>query len=126
MDPAHSAAAVSLPVEPQPLTFTGSAREYFGIWIVNLALSVLTLGVYSAWAKVRRLQYFHRHTRLAGAPFDYHGSPIAILEGRIVAVNLLLIYTLAGQLGPVCWHMRPATWRGGTPSEKFFRDQRSC
>jgi uncharacterized membrane protein YjgN (DUF898 family) len=101
MDPAHSAAAVSLPVEPQPLTFTGSAREYFGIWIVNLALSVLTLGVYSAWAKVRRLQYFHRHTRLAGAPFDYHGSPIAILKGRIVAVNLLLIYTLAGQSGPV-------------------------
>lgn len=82
-------------------TFTGSGREYFGIWLVNFALSVLTLGIYSAWAKVRRLQYFHRHTRLAGAAFDYHGEPLAILKGRIVAVFLLVIYTLAGQAGPV-------------------------
>lgn len=87
--------------EPKPFIFTGSAREYFGIWVVNLTLSVLTLGVYSAWAKVRRLQYFYRHTRLEGVPFDYHGTPIAILKGRIVAVILLLVYTLAGQLGPV-------------------------
>lgn len=86
---------------PKPFVFTGSAREYFGIWVVNLALSVLTLGVYSAWAKVRRLQYFYRHTRLEGVPFDYHGTPIAILKGRIIAANLLLVYTLAGQLGPV-------------------------
>ena len=101
MDPDTSLFASFRSGLPEPLTFTGSAREYFGIWIVNLALSVLTLGVYSASAKVRRLQYFHRHTRLAGVPFDYHGTPLAILKGRIVAVNLLLIYTLAGQFGPV-------------------------
>ena len=29
-------------------TFTGRASEYFGIWIVNLLLSILTLGIYSA------------------------------------------------------------------------------
>jgi uncharacterized membrane protein YjgN (DUF898 family) len=85
----------------KPLTFTGSGREYFGIWLVNFALSVLTLGVYSAWAKVRRLQYFHRHMRLAGATFDYHGEPLAILKGRMVAVFLLGIYTLAGNAGPL-------------------------
>jgi uncharacterized membrane protein YjgN (DUF898 family) len=36
------------------LEFTGCAGEYFRIWIVNVCLSVLTLGIYSAWAKVRR------------------------------------------------------------------------
>ena len=46
----------------------------------SIALTIVTLGVYSAWAKVRRLQYFYRHTRLAGAGFDYHGDPIAILK----------------------------------------------
>jgi len=35
-----------------PLEFTGKGGEYFGIWIVNLFFSVLTLGIYSAWAKV--------------------------------------------------------------------------
>lgn len=85
----------------QRMTFTGNGREYFRIWIVNLALTVLTLGIYSAWAKVRRTQYFYRHIRLAGAGFEYHGTPIAILKGRIVAVVLLAIYYLAGQMSPL-------------------------
>jgi uncharacterized membrane protein YjgN (DUF898 family) len=34
-----------------PVVFTGKAGEYFGIWIVNLLLSIVTLGIYSAWAK---------------------------------------------------------------------------
>ena len=73
------------PFSAEPVSFTGTGGEYFKIWIVNLALTIVTLGVYSAWAKVRRLQYFYRHTRLAGAGFDYHGDPIAILKGRIIA-----------------------------------------
>ena len=59
-----------IPVESQRLTFTGSGGEYFKIWIVNLLLTIVTLGIYSAWAKVRRNEYFYRHTRLAGAGFD--------------------------------------------------------
>ncbi|MDD2929962.1 MAG: YjgN family protein [Sideroxydans sp.] len=81
--------------------FTGKGWEYFRIWIVNLLLSILTLGIYSAWAKVRRLQYFYRNTRLAGAGFEYHGTPIAILKGRIIAFVLLLAYTIAGQTNPL-------------------------
>ena len=37
-----------------PLAFHGSARDYFRIWIVNLCLTLLTLGIFSAWAKVRK------------------------------------------------------------------------
>ena len=74
------------------MSFTGQGSEYFRIWIVNLVLTILTLGVYSAWAKVRRLQYFYRHTRLAGSGFDYHGDPIAILKGRIVGLMLFGLY----------------------------------
>ncbi len=51
---------------PEQLHFTGTGGEYFGIWIVNLLLTIVTLGIYSAWAKVRRLQYFYRHTEVAG------------------------------------------------------------
>src|SRR5690348_14861168 len=51
--------------------FHGDAREYFRIWIVNLALGIVTLGIYSAWARVRTQRYFYANTRLAGAPFDY-------------------------------------------------------
>lgn len=37
----------------QALEFRGTIAEYFKIWIVNIALSLLTLGIYSAWATVR-------------------------------------------------------------------------
>ncbi|MFS2016188.1 YjgN family protein [Massilia sp. CT11-108] len=77
------------------LSFSGSGAEYFRIWIVNLMLTVATLGIYSAWAKTRRLQYFYRNTRLAGASFDFRGDPKAILRGRILAVALLAAYHYA-------------------------------
>ncbi|MEO7496502.1 MAG: YjgN family protein [Massilia sp.] len=73
----------------QAFGFTGSGGEYFRIWVVNLLLTILTLGIYSAWAKVRRLQYFYRNTTIAGASFNYHGNALAILKGRVLAVGLL-------------------------------------
>ncbi len=76
-------------------SFTGSGAEYFRIWIVNLTLTILTLGAYSAWAKVRRIQYFHRNTALAGAVFDFDGDARAILRGRVLAVILLAAYHYA-------------------------------
>ncbi|MDR1661848.1 MAG: DUF898 domain-containing protein [Azoarcus sp.] len=76
------------------LQFTGAGGEYFRIWIVNLLFSILTLGIYSAWAKVRREQYFHRNTVLDGSGFDYHGDPKAILKGRIIAVALLFVLAI--------------------------------
>jgi len=75
--------------------FTGSGAEYFRIWIVNLLLTVATFGIYSAWAKTRRLQYFYRNTHLAGAGFDFRGNPKAILRGRILAVIVLAAYHYA-------------------------------
>jgi len=75
--------------------FTGSGKEYFRIWIVNLCLTFATLGIYSAWAKVRRLQYFARNTQLDGAAFDFHGNPKAILKGRVLAVVLFAVYHYA-------------------------------
>ena len=74
--------------------FQGDGGEFFRIWIVNLVLSLLTLGIYSAWAKVRTKRYFFGNTELAGDRFDYLASPVAILKGRIIAVVLLGVYTL--------------------------------
>ncbi|MFL1407584.1 YjgN family protein [Marinobacter sp. M1N3S26] len=81
--------------------FHGTGKEYFGIWIVNILLTVVTLGIYSAWAKVRNNQYFYGNTELEGASFQYLASPIAILKGRIVAFVALVIYTLITELFPI-------------------------
>lgn len=81
--------------------FAGRGGEYFRIWIVNTCLSIITLGIYSAWAKVRRNQYLYRHTLLDGSSFDYHGDPENILKGRIIATILSAIYLVAFQLDPL-------------------------
>lgn len=83
------------------LGFDGSGKVYFRIWITNLLLSFLTLGIYSAWAKVRREQYFHRHLRIGDAAFDYHGSPLAILKGRLLLVVILALYSVTRLMPPV-------------------------
>lgn len=82
------------PIAPRKLVleFRGSAREYFRIWIVNLCLTLLTLGIFSAWAKVRKKRYFYSHTTLDGTPFQYLGQPIPILKGRVIAATAFLVY----------------------------------
>lgn len=91
-DPAPPSAA---PVHELVLKFHGSAREYFRIWAVNLCLTLLTLGVFSAWAKVRKKRYFYAHTTLDATPFQYLGQPLPILKGRLIAVLLFSLYYLS-------------------------------
>lgn len=79
--------------------FRGKGDEYLRIWLVNIALSLLTLGIYSAWAKVRREKYFHRNFVLDGSAFDYHGNPKAILKGRVLMVLLFGLVSLAEYFG---------------------------
>jgi uncharacterized membrane protein YjgN (DUF898 family) len=89
-EPAFSAVAEA---PRSRVRFTGAGSEYFRIWVVNLLLTLLTFGVYSAWAKVRKTRYFYQNTHLDGHAFDYHGAPLAILRGRMVAAVLLVAYS---------------------------------
>jgi len=84
-----------------PFEFTGKGGEFFRIWIVNLLLSIITLGIYSAWAKVRTQRYFYGNTRLDGSSFEYLADPIKILKGRIIAFVLLVIYVGSDMVSPI-------------------------
>ena len=92
-------ASTSAP-ESHPFSFTGTAGGFFGIWIVNLFLTIITLGIYSAWAKVRKKRYFYGHTWVGDANFEYHGNPIAILKGRLIAVAVFALYSGVGHFMP--------------------------
>ena len=86
---------------PLPFEFTGKAKEFFGIWFSNLLLSILTLGIYSAWAKVRRRRFFLGHTLIGGHRFDYHADPKVILKGRAIVVSVLVVMSLVSELSTV-------------------------
>lgn len=97
--------ATPAPLEPTTqrynFEFTGDAKEYFRIWIVNVVFSILTLGIYSAWAKVRTRRYFLGNTLLAGNSFDFHADPVKILYGRILMTILLGGYLFGSKISPL-------------------------
>lgn len=78
-----------------PFEFGGQGGEFFRIWIVNILLTILTLGIYSAWAKVRTNRYFYGNTRLEDSPFQYLADPLTILKGRLIAAAALLLWVFA-------------------------------
>ncbi len=88
---------------PIPFQFSGSGGEYFKIWIVNLCLTILTLGIYSAWAKVRRNRYFYGNTHVAGSAFDYLANPVSILKGRLIAVAFFVALSVSQNISMVAY-----------------------
>jgi len=83
-----------------PFSFNGNAVEFFKIWIVNIFLMIFTLGLYSPWAKVRKLRYLYGNTYLDDNRFDYLADPVRILKGRLVSVTALVGYYLAWDFYP--------------------------
>ena len=81
--------------------FNGNASEYFKIWIVNIALSIVTLGIYSAWAKVRTRRYFYGNTTLDGSSFDYLADPMNILKGRMIVLAVIIVYIFTTEFIPM-------------------------
>ena len=79
-----------------PIEFTGSGSEYFRIWIVNLLLMFVTVGIYYPWAKVRRLRYFHANTLVGGEPLGFHADPKKMLKGYFLVGVLFALYSAAG------------------------------
>ncbi len=82
----------------QRFRFHGQASEYFGIWIVNILLTIVTLGLYSPWAKVRRLRYFYGNTEFSRRRFDFTGVPTKILMGRLIALGLYFTISVVSNL----------------------------
>ena len=82
----------------QSFEFKGKAKEYFKIWIVNIALTILTLGIYSAWAKVRNLRYIYGNTYLNNSNFEFNADPKRILYGRAIVFTFYAIFIYASNV----------------------------
>lgn len=86
---------------PLPITFSGDGGEYFRIWIVNVLLTIVTFGIYAAWAKVRTRRYFYANTSLAGHAFEYLADPKRILIGNLIVGGAFLLFNLFGAISPL-------------------------
>jgi len=83
------------------LKFEGSGREYFKIWIVNVLLTIVTLGFYYPWAKVRNRRYFYANSILNDRNFEYHATGKQLFIGFLVAMTLFIVYVVIQQVSPI-------------------------
>ncbi|NNF98335.1 MAG: DUF898 domain-containing protein [Desulfobacteraceae bacterium] len=103
MQPTRPETKGPLPARPHvtPFEFHGNGTEYFKIWLANILLTLITFGIYSPWAKVRRKQYFYGNTKINGASFQYLADPVKILKGRLVVFGVFIVYSIVGELFPI-------------------------
>lgn len=87
--------------------YSGDSSEYFRIWIVNIFLTIITLGIYSAWAKVINTKYIYQNINIDGHRLDYIADPVNILIGRLIATAFLVVFYLIAIFLPeaVYWLM---------------------
>lgn len=79
--------------------FHGRAGEFFGIWIVNILLTIITLGIYNAWAFVKTTRYFYANTVIDGDRLEYHATGFMIFKGQILIVLAIIIFNLISLIG---------------------------
>src|SRR4030095_5439253 len=86
-------------IEAFPLEFSGSGGEFFRVWIVNLLLSIVTLGFYTPLARRRTAQYFYGHTLVAGNPLEFTAQTRRMLVGFVLFALLYGALKLASNTG---------------------------
>ena len=94
-----NAGEVQEKIRAHRLRFTGSGGEYFRVWIVNVLLSIVTLGFYTPFARKRTAQYFYSHSMIAGSALEFTAQQRRMVFGFVLVFALSAAYQLAVRTG---------------------------
>ena len=73
------------------LRYHGEGGALLGLVLVNALLTVLTLGIYSFWARTKVRQFHYAETEMDGDRFAYHGTGGELLIGALKATGILFL-----------------------------------
>ncbi len=82
---------------PNPLDHHGIAGELFRIHLVNVALTILTLGIYRFRARTRIRDYLWSRTSFLGDRLEYTGTGKELFLGFLIALVVLVPVSLGYQ-----------------------------
>lgn len=92
-----------LKTEKKKFSYFGKGSEFAVIYLKNIVLTVLTIGLYYPWAKVELLKYHYQSTALDQNRFTFHGTGKEVFRGFIklyaviVVLYALVLYALQTQ-----------------------------
>ena len=78
--------------------FEGSGGEYFFIFLKHVFLTLITFGLYFAWAKTERRAFIWKSLSFYGHPFRYTGTAIELLKGYALVVVGYILFVSIPQL----------------------------
>jgi uncharacterized membrane protein YjgN (DUF898 family) len=77
-----------------PIVYDGALGTLYGIWILNLLLSILTLGIYSFWGRTRQRRYAVSSYAVAGDRLEYTGTGGELFRGFLLVLPVILLLYL--------------------------------
>ena len=86
-------------IDPYGLEFSGRGGEFVRVWIVNVLLTVVTLGFYTPFARRRTAQYFYSHTLVADSPLEFTAHNRGMVLGFLLMVLVYATFKLAADTG---------------------------
>jgi uncharacterized membrane protein YjgN (DUF898 family) len=90
-----SAGAVPIAGGPvKRLTYDGRLGELYRIFLVNLGLFIVTLGIYRFWGKTRMRRYLWSRLSYDGDRFEYTGTGGEMFRGFLIVAGVLLVVGL--------------------------------
>lgn len=84
-----------MPPNTARFRYHGTGSALLGLVVVNALLTVLTLGIYSFWARNKVRQFHYGHTEAGGDGFVYEGTGGELLRGSIRAFAVILLLVVA-------------------------------
>ncbi|MBI4001440.1 MAG: DUF898 family protein [Nitrospira defluvii] len=82
----HSTGATAGAPPTKHCSFHGTGGTLLGMQIVNICLSIATLGAYHFWGKAKIRRYLFSQTTFAGDRFAYHGTGKELYQGFLKAM----------------------------------------
>jgi len=74
------------------LSFFGSGSTYFGIVVLNVVLTIFTLGLYYPWAKAAYRKYIWNETEFKGSRFVFNGTGKEMFKGFLIAYAVFISF----------------------------------
>ncbi len=91
------------PEKSYQIAFTGNGITLFKISIVNLILTIVTLGLYYPWAKATSLSYLYSKSTLEMEPFAFSGTGkemfVGFIRAFLILIGIVCIYTYISYSG---------------------------
>ncbi|MBC7801751.1 MAG: DUF898 family protein [Gemmatimonadaceae bacterium] len=87
--------SIAPPPPTRALQYDGRIGELYGIFLTNLLLTIVTLGIYNFWATTRNRRYMWSRMAFQGQRFEYTGTGLELFLGFLLA-GLVLIGIVLG------------------------------